>query len=96
MRELPSLYLVHWQRFTEEVVEVRHPLVGQRVGLYRWILVKIHDLGVRWSRWLVSPCAEGRRPITGLFQLLVADRGLVLIAGEDARWHRLSAGCRFR
>ena len=27
-RELLSLYFVHQQRLTEEVVEVRHPLVG--------------------------------------------------------------------
>ena len=80
----------------EEVVEVRRPLVGERVGLCRWILVKLHDSGVGWSRRLVNPRAQGRRPITGLFWLLVVDRGLVLIAGEDARRHRLSARCHFR
>ena len=30
-----SLRFVHWQRLTEEVVEVRRPPVGQRVELYR-------------------------------------------------------------
>ena len=39
----PSLHFVHQQRLTEEVVEVRRPPVGQRIGLYRWILVKLHD-----------------------------------------------------
>ena len=50
-----SLCFVHWQRLIEEVVEVRCPLVGQRVRLCHWILVKLHDYRVRWSRWLVSP-----------------------------------------
>ena len=57
MRELPSLHFVRRQRLTEEVVEVRRPLVGQRVRLYRWILVKFHDFRVIWSHWLVSPQA---------------------------------------
>ena len=34
--------------------------------------------------------------MTDLFWLIVADRGLVLIAGEDAHRHRLSAGCHVR
>ena len=34
-REPPSLHFFRRQRLTEEVVEVRHPLVGQRVGLCR-------------------------------------------------------------
>ena len=38
---------------------------------------------------------EPRGAVTGIFWLLVADRGLVLIAGEDARRHRLSAGHHF-
>ena len=42
------------------------------------------------------PRAQGRRPITGLFWLLVADRGLILIAGEDAHRNWLSAEHRFR
>ena len=54
-RELSSLCSIHRQRLIEEVVEVRCPLVGQRVGLYHWILVKLHDFGVGWSRRLVSP-----------------------------------------
>ena len=33
MHELPSLRLIHRQRLMEEVVEVRHPPVGQRVRL---------------------------------------------------------------
>ena len=85
MRETPSLYFIHWQRLTEQVVEVRCPLVGQRVELCCWILVKLHDFAVRWSHWLVSPRTQGRRSITGLFRLLVVDKGLVLIANKDAR-----------
>ena len=54
-REPPSPRFVHRQRLTEEVVEVRCPLVGQMVGLCRWSLVKLHDFGVGWSRRLVSP-----------------------------------------
>ena len=50
-----SLHFVCRQRLMEKVVEVRHPLVGQRVGLCRWIQVKLHDFKVRWSRPLVSP-----------------------------------------
>ena len=46
MREPPSLCFVRRQRLTEEVVEVRHPLVNQRVWLCRWILVELHDFGV--------------------------------------------------
>jgi len=56
-REPLSLHLVCRQRLIDEVIELRHPLVIQRVRLYRWILVKLHDLRVRWSRWLVSPLA---------------------------------------
>ena len=47
--ELLSLRFVHRQCLAKEVVEVRHPLVGQRVRLYCWILIKLHDFGVRWS-----------------------------------------------
>ena len=94
-REPPSLHFVRRQRLTEVVVEVWRPPVGYRVRLCRWILVKLHDFGVRWSQWLVSPRAQGRRPVTGLFRLLIADRGLVLIAGEDTCWHRLLTGHRF-
>ena len=54
-REPLSLCFVYRQRLTEEVVEVRRPPIGQRVELYRWILIKLHDLRVGWSRWLVSP-----------------------------------------
>ena len=57
MREPSSLCFVYWQCLMEEVVEVRHPPVSQRVRLYRWILVKLHDFGVGWSRRLVSPRA---------------------------------------
>ena len=56
-RELPSLRFVCQQRLTEEVVKVRCLLVDQRVGFYRWILVELHNFGVGWSRWLVSPQA---------------------------------------
>ena len=55
MCEPSSLYLVHWQCVTEEVVEVERPPVDQRVGLYRWLFFELHDIGARWSRRLVSP-----------------------------------------
>ena len=67
MREPSSLCFVRRQCFMEEVVKIRHPLVGQRVRLYRWILVKLYDFRVGWSHQLVSPVAQGRQPITGLF-----------------------------
>jgi len=49
-REPPSLRFVRRQRLTDEVVEVRRPLVSQMVGLCRWILVKLYDFEVGWSR----------------------------------------------
>ena len=52
---MSSLRFVHRQHLIEEVVKVRRPLVRQRVGLYRWILVKLHDFSIEWSRRLVSP-----------------------------------------
>ena len=55
--EPSSFRLVCWQRVMEEVVEVEHSLVDQRVRLYRWILFKLHDLGARRSHRLVSPRA---------------------------------------
>ena len=55
MREPLSLCFIRRQHLTKEVVEVRRPPVGQRIGLCHWILVKLHDFGVGWSRWLVSP-----------------------------------------
>ena len=30
-----------------------------------------------------------------MFIPLVVNRGLVLVTGEDTRWHRLWTGCRF-
>ena len=54
-REPPSLHFVLRRRLMEEVIEVRRPLVDQRVRLYRWILIKLHDFGVGWSHWLVTP-----------------------------------------
>ena len=42
---------VHRQRVTQEVVEVEHSLVDQRVGLCCWILFKLHDLGDGRSHW---------------------------------------------
>ena len=50
-----SFCLVHRQRVMEEVVEVECSLVVQRVGLCRRFLFKLHDLGARGSRQLVSP-----------------------------------------
>ena len=55
MCESSSFRLVCWQRVTEEVVEVDHSPVDQRVGLCRWILFKLHDLGAGWSHRLASP-----------------------------------------
>ena len=44
--------------------------------------------------WLApEPRAGSLSP--ALFRLLIADEGFVLIAGEDACWHRLSDGCLF-
>ena len=54
-REPPSLCFVRGQRLMEEVVKVRRPPFGHRVGLCRWILIKLHDFGVGWSYRLVSP-----------------------------------------
>ena len=54
-REPSSLHFVRWQCLTEEVVKVGRPLLSQRIGLCRWILIKLHDFGVGWSQWLVSP-----------------------------------------
>ena len=48
-REPPSLRFVRRQRLTEEVVEVRCPPVDQRVRLYHWILMELHDHEVGWS-----------------------------------------------
>ena len=50
-----SFRLVCRQRVTEEVVEVECSPVDQRARLCRWILLKLHDLGARRSRRLVSP-----------------------------------------
>jgi len=94
-REPSSLRLVHRLCLTEEVVEVERPLVDQRVRLYRWALFELHDFRAGWSQRLVNPRAQGGRPVTGLFRPLVANQGLVLIAGEDDRWHQLLARHRF-
>ena len=90
--EPSSFCLVHRQRVTEEVVKVECSLVVQRVELYRRFLFKLHDLGARGSRWLVSPWGWIRRAIVGPFQPFVAYQGLMLVAGEDAHWHRLLTG----
>ena len=65
--EPSSLRLVHRQRDTEEVVEVECSLVIQRVGLCRWFLLKLHDLGAGGSHWLVSPQGWIRRAFIGRF-----------------------------
>ena len=65
------------------------------VGLCRWILFKLHDLKAEGSRRLVSPRGWIRWPIVGPFRPFIAYRGLMLVAGEDTRWHRLSTGHRF-
>ena len=51
--EPSSFCLIRWQSVVEEVVEVECSLVVRRVG--RWAFFKLHDLGVEWSRWSVSP-----------------------------------------
>ena len=94
--EPSSLYLVCRQRVTEEVVKVECSLVVQRVRLCRWIFFKLHDTRTGWSRRLVSPRGWIRWAIIGPFQPFIAQRGFVLVAGEDTHWHWLSAGCRLR
>ena len=67
MCEPLSFRLVRRQRVTEEVVELECSPVDQRVGLCRWILLKLHDLGAGRSRRLVSPWGWVRRAIVGSF-----------------------------
>jgi hypothetical protein len=55
--ELLSLRFVSWEDLVEEAIEIRCPPVGQRVRLCHWFFVKLHDLEVGRSRWLVSPRA---------------------------------------
>ena len=64
--EPSSFRLVRRQHVTEEVVEVECSPVIQRVGLYRWIPFKLHDIETRRSRWLVSPQDWIRWAIIGL------------------------------
>ena len=78
----------------EEVVEVKRSPVVVRVGLCRWVLFKLHDLGVRRSSWRIGCGGWTRWAIAGLFRPRIVYQGFVLIAGEDTCWHRLSAGCR--
>jgi hypothetical protein len=48
-----GLYFIDQEHFTEEAVEVRYPLVEQRVRLCHWVFVKLHDLEVgRNQRWV--------------------------------------------
>ena len=42
-----------------------------------------------------QPLSLRRGPVLGLFHLLIADQGLVLITGEDIHQHWLSAGRHF-
>ena len=65
--EPSSFRLVRRQHIMEEVVEVECSLVDQRVRLYRWILFKLHELGARRSRRLVSPRGWIEQTIVGLF-----------------------------
>ena len=60
--EPSGLHLVRRQHIIEEVVEVGRPSVDQRAELCRWVLFKLHDFRARWSRWLVSPRAQGGWP----------------------------------
>jgi hypothetical protein len=93
--ELSSLRLVSREHLAEEVVKIRHPPVDRRVGLRRWFPVKLHDLEVRRSQRLTSPHAQGRQFVLGPIWLLVADRGLILIASKDAGRNGLAARRHF-
>ena len=66
MCEPPSLHLICWQCVTEEVVEVGHSLVDQRVGFCRWIFFELLDFRAECSRCLFSPRAGIGRTITAL------------------------------
>jgi hypothetical protein len=57
MCELSGLYFVSREHLTEEVIEIRCPLVDQKVGLCHRIFVKLHDLEVGRSHRSVSPRA---------------------------------------
>jgi hypothetical protein len=46
-RELSSLCLVRREDLANEVVKIRDPPIGQRVGLHYWILIILHDLRVK-------------------------------------------------
>jgi hypothetical protein len=67
-RESSGLYLIRRERLTDEAIEERDPSVRQGVGpcrwvlvgLPHWILVDLHDLGVRWGLWGASPHAWAR------------------------------------
>ena len=53
--EPSSFRLVCRQCVMEEVVKVKcSPVVG-RVRLQRWVLSKLHNLGVGWSSWRIGP-----------------------------------------
>ena len=96
MCESSGFRLVRRQRVTEEVVELECSPVDQRVGLCRWILFKLYDLGAGQSHRLVSPRGWIGWTIVGLLRPFVAYRCLVLVAGKDTYWHQLSARCRLR
>ena len=66
--EPSSFRLIRWQCVTEEVVEVKCSPVDQMVGLYRWILFKLLDLGAGLSCLLVSPQGWIRQAIISSFR----------------------------
>ena len=55
MCEPSGLHPIYRQCVTEELVEVEHSPVNQRVRLCCWILFELHDLRARRSCQLVCP-----------------------------------------
>jgi hypothetical protein len=61
--ESSGLYLIRQEQLMDEAIEVRDPSVRQGVRPYRWvlvglphwILVDLHDLGVRWGLRGLAP-----------------------------------------
>jgi hypothetical protein len=79
----------------EEVVEIRHPPFGRSSGPIAGSKSSSMTSWLEKGRWLPSPRVRGKRLGLGLFRLLVADRGLVLIAIKDEGEDGLAAQCHF-
>ena len=59
----PSSFCLVWrQRVMEKVVKVECSLVDQRIGLYCWILFKLHDLGLNGAIGWLAPGAGSDGP----------------------------------